>query len=237
MPRVARIVVAGCPHHVTQKGNNGQDIFFADADRRAFLALVGRYVRECGVAIEGYCLMTNHVHLIVTPAKENSLALALGRVNFRYAQYVNRTHGRGGHLWQNRFYSCVLDDAHYWNALRYVEQNPSRAGIAGAPWLYRWSSAAAHCGEFLDIGLLDLRRWQEMARESEWRDQLSRALPAEDADSLRRCTATGRPLGRVGFIARIERALGRRVHALPHGRPFMTKRKPAKNEPKPHRQN
>jgi len=224
MPRVARIVVAGCPHHITQKGNCGQDIFFSDADRRAFLALLSQYALRCGVSIEGYCLMSNHVHLIATPETKDSLAAVMGRTNFRYAQYVNRTYQRSGHLWQNRFYSCALDDAHYWAALIYVEQNPLRARIVRMPWRYPWSSAAAHCGESVDRGLLDLRRWRTMADESEWRKELSRIRPFEETDIIRQFTNRGRPLGNAAFVARIEHAIGRRVHALPEGRPPEAKR-------------
>jgi putative transposase len=219
MPRVARIVVADCPHHVTQKGNSGQDIFFSDDDRRVFLGLLSRYARECAVAIEGYCLMTNHVHLIATPATEKSLARAMGRLNFRYAQYVNRVHGRTGHLWQNRFFSCALDDAHFWAALLYVEQNPSRAGIAPVSPQYPWSSAGVHCATTVGSGLLDLRRWRRMANEAEWEKALASAQASEEADLVRHHTKTGRPLGTAGFIAKIESALGRRAHAFPEGRP------------------
>ena len=146
MARTARVVIPRVAHHVTQRGNNRQDVFFVDADREVFL----RYLREAAtrfaLQVEAYCLMTNHVHLVVTPEHEDSLAGALKRVDQLYAQYVNRLHGRSGHMWGNRFFSCPLDTNHSGRALVYVERNPVRAGLCRQAWQWRWSSAAAHCG-------------------------------------------------------------------------------------------
>ncbi len=104
MPRMARIVIPGQPHHVVQRGNNRQDVFFVDDDRRAYLEFLREHCERFGFNVLGYCLMTNHIHLVGTPASEDSLAKAIGRTHFRYSQYVNRLHGRSGHLWQNRFF-------------------------------------------------------------------------------------------------------------------------------------
>jgi putative transposase len=146
MPRVARIVIPGLPDHITQRGNNRQDVFFVDDDRRTYLALLKEQSERFGLAVVGYCLMGNHVHLIATPSAEGSLARAVGRTHFLYTQYVNRLHGRSGHLWQNRFYSCPLDGPHLWSAMCYVERNPVRAKLGRVAWSYAWSSAAAHTG-------------------------------------------------------------------------------------------
>src|SRR4051812_10110037 len=108
MPRVARIVLADIPHHITQRGNNRQDVFFVDDDRRAYLAILAEQFRRYGVAVLGYCLMTNHVPLIVIPRTADALAKAIGRTHWLYPQYVNRLHRRSGHLWQNRFYSSAM---------------------------------------------------------------------------------------------------------------------------------
>ncbi len=145
MPRVARIVIPGFPHHITQRGNNRQDVFFVEDDRRVYLQTLFGQALRFGLDIEGYCLMTNHVHLIATPRRPDSLAKALGRAHYLYTLYVNRLHGRNGHLWQNRFFSCALDEGHYWTAMTYVELNAVRAGLARTAWRYEWSSAAAHC--------------------------------------------------------------------------------------------
>src|SRR4051794_7568134 len=112
MPRVARIVIPGLVHHVTQRGNNRQDVFFVNDDRAAYLRILAGQCLRHRVAILAYCLMTNHVHHLLIPATEDSLAKALGRAHWLYTQYVNRLHGRTGHLWQNRFYSCAMDDEH-----------------------------------------------------------------------------------------------------------------------------
>ena len=153
MPRVARIVVPGVPHHVTQRGNNRQEVFFVDDDRGFYLDLLGRQAQRFGLDVLGYCLMSNHVHLIAVPQREDSLAKAIGRTHFLYTQYLHRLHGRSGHLWQNRFYSCALDEAHCWAALCYTERNPVRARMVRKAWRYRWSSAAVHCGSTDSLAL------------------------------------------------------------------------------------
>lgn len=220
MARVARIVIPGALHHVTQRGNNRQDVFFVDGDRRVYL----KFLREQGLRHEfqlvGYCLMTNHVHLIGVPAREDSLAKAVGRCHFLYTQYVNRLHGRSGHLWQNRFYSCAMDDAHATTAMAYVEANPVRARMARRAWEYTWSSAAAHCGAGDPAPGLDLAAWRPQWSPGEWRSQLE-ALAADEGivKTLRSHTHTGRPLGSDSFLSKIEHRLGHRVRPLAVGRP------------------
>ena len=147
MPRLARTVAVGCAHHITQRGNNRQDVFFVDDDRRVYLELLGEQAEKYGLQIEGYCLMSNHVHLVAVPKAEEALAKAVGRTHFRYTQYINRFHKRNGHLWQGRFYSCALDTRHFWLALKYIERNPVRVRLCRKPWRYEWSSAAAHVDE------------------------------------------------------------------------------------------
>ena len=153
MPRTARVVIPGCVHHVTQRGNNRQDVFFVDADRQMFLQYLREAAERFALRVEGYCLMTNHIHLVVTPQREDSLAGALKRVNQLYAQYVNRLHGRSGHLWQNRFFSCPLDREHLWRALVYVERNPVRARLCRKAWQWQWSSAARPLRRGRSLGL------------------------------------------------------------------------------------
>ena len=220
MLRVARIVVAGAAHHVTQRGNNKQDVFFVDDDRRVYLELLWEQGQRFGFRIEGYCLMTNHIHVVGVPARKESLAKAIGRTHFRYSQYVNRMHGRSGHLWQNRFYSCALDAGHALNALGYVELNPLRAGIVKKPWDYPWSSARTHCGAGITHPFLDLTAGFETTSAKEWKATLKQIARDKAAlESIRRSTHTGRPLGSDSFLSKIEHALGRRVRALPIGRP------------------
>ncbi len=122
MLRTARIVVPEVPHHITQRGNNKQDVFFVDDDRYIYLELLGMQGAKYGLHIAGYCLMTNHVHVIGTPAPEDALAKTLGRTHFLYTQYINCMHHRSGHLWQNRVYSCAMEDDYFLKALCKVIQ-------------------------------------------------------------------------------------------------------------------
>ena len=220
MPRLARIVVPGMPHHVTQRGNNQQDVFFVDEDRKVYLKFLREYGERYGFRIHAYCLMTNHIHIVGVPDKEESLAKAIGRTHFRYSQYVNALHQRSGHLWQGRFYSCVLDEAHYENALHYVEQNPVRARMHRRAWCYPWSSAAVHCGTVPHDGMLDLAHWRAMlGDERRWRSVLEHGVDPEFQEAFRRNTHTGRPLCTDSFLSKLENQLGRRLRALPVGRP------------------
>jgi putative transposase len=230
MPRIARVVVPRTPHHVTQRGNNRQDVFFVDDDRRAYLKILAVQCRLHRVKLLGYCLMTNHVHLIPVPATTDGLARAIGRTHWLYTQYINRMHGRSGHLWQNRFYSSPLDDRHALLAMRYAEWNPIRAGLCRVAQRYRWSSAAAHCTatdgaqrRASDNDVVDVELWRELSAGLNWAKELKTApTPAETA-RLRRCTHTGRPLASNSWLSKLEKKLGRRLRALPVGRPREAK--------------
>ncbi len=206
---------------MTQRGNNQQDVFFVDGDRRAYLSILAEQGERFGLSIQGYCLMTNHVHLIVTPRDEQSLAKAVGRTHWLYTRYVNRLQGRSGHLWQNRFFSCALGGRHLWRAMAYVERNPVRAKRVRAAWRYPFSSAAAHVGAKCDAaaGLLDLRWWWSKQTPQAWRDVLAVGEEAAAVDEIRHSLRRGRPLGGDRFIAKLETALGRRLRPLPVGRP------------------
>ena len=219
MPRCARTVVPGVPHHVTQRGNDRQDVFFSEDDRSEWLGLLHRQAARFGLRVLGYCLMTNHIHLIAVPGSETALARAVGRVNFLHAQRINRLHRRSGHLWQNRFYSCPLDPAATHNALAYVELNPVRAGMTARAWDYPWSSAAAHCGLAEPHPVLDPAAWENPVPPEEWRATLEACLHDNPGyQALRAATSTGRPLGSETFLESIENTLKKRVRPLPIGR-------------------
>ena len=224
MPRLARAVAVGCPHHITQRGNNRQDVFFVDDDRRVYLEFLKEQSERYGLEVSGYCLMSNHIHLVATPQGDTSLARAIGRAHFRYTQYINRFHKRSGHLWQGRFYSCALDERHFWLAMRYVELNPVRARICRKPWRYVWSSAAAHVNRDVRTELLDLAKWHDMISAKEWRSALEEGIDERAVVRLRMNTHTGRPLGSDGFLSKLEKLLGRRVRPLPIGRPKKNKK-------------
>jgi REP-associated tyrosine transposase len=160
MPRRARCVLPGIAYHVTQRGVDRRATFSADEDRHTYLRLLGENLREADVRLWAWCLMTNHVHLVLLPGSEESLSVLFRRVHGRYAQYYNARWGRSGHLWQNRFFSCILGTGHLWTALAYVERNPVRAGMVEAAVDYPWSSAAAHTTGIAPTGLLDMAWWQ-----------------------------------------------------------------------------
>lgn len=225
MPRIARIVLPGYPHHITQRGNNRQDTFFTDDDRRAYLAILRSQAKRYGLTLLGYCLMTNHVHLVVIPQGPDSLNKAIGRTHWIYSQAINRWHGRSGHLWQSRFYSCALDDAHLIAAMAYLERNPVRAGLARVAWKYPWSSAEAHLNLKDPQGLISLDRWRVVSAHLNWRQVLERKEEAAEISRLRIHTRRGRPLAGDRFLSKLETALGRRLRPLPRGRP---KTKPKK---------
>jgi len=208
-------------HHVTQRGNNRQQIFFADGDHKLYLDLLAKYAERCGTRIVGYCLMTNHVHLVVVPEQGTSLARTLGRAHSEYALALNKAVQRSGHLWQNRFFSCPLDESHFLSALRYVDLNPVRAGLVTQPWDWPWSSARAHCFAAAVDPVLDdgwsgcFRGWNH----TEWRECLQTEMLESECDALRLATHTGEPLGPRQFMTQLERQAGRRLRVLPRGRP------------------
>ena len=228
MPRLARAVAVGCRHHITQRGNNRQDVFFVDDDRRVYLELLKEQAEKYGLEVFGYCLMSNHVHIVATPHNEDSLAKAVGRTHFRYTQYINRFHRRSGHLWQGRFYSCALDERHLWLAAKYVELNPVRAGICRKPWRYRWSSAAVHINEKARSDLLELPQWYDIISAEQWRKELNAGINEAELVRLRVNTHTGRPLGTDSFLSKLEKLLGRRVRPLAVGRPRKKRTKKSK---------
>ena len=224
MPRMPRAVFPGVAHHLTQRGVDRQAVFFADRDRQVYLQLVQRAATQFGVSIVGYCLMPNHVHWIAVPESPASLTKTFARAHGRYAQYCNSLLQRSGHFWQNRFYSCALDDAHLWAALRYVERNPVRAGLRAASEDWTWSSAAAHVGRQASPPWLDLSPWRSRFTPREWEDYLAADTFSEAEAALRLNTYSGRPLGTDAFVARLEVALGRKLRPGKGGRP---KAKPA----------
>jgi putative transposase len=146
MGRFTRVVAVDVPHHVTQRGNGRRFVLDGDVDRTIYLKLLHENIVLHGVALIGYCLMSNHTHLIAIPHKVDGLSQALKQTHGRYASYWNAAHQSNGHVWQGRYYSCPLDHSHLWEALRYTELNPVRAGLVSGAELWPWSSAACHCG-------------------------------------------------------------------------------------------
>lgn len=155
--------------------------------------------------ILAYCLMLNHIHLVCVPESKEALAICLRRTHGRYAQYLNARLLRSGHLWQNRFYSCALDERHLWTALRYVELNPVRAGLVANATCYRYSSAAAQLGNKNAFKLVDMEFWSESGAGSTWAESLQVDEGEEERRRIRRATYSGKPLGSDAFIEQCQR--------------------------------
>ena len=206
MARLARAVVPGVPHHVVQRGNRRQPVFFRESDYRAYLRLLSEWCSTHAVEVWAYCLMPNHVHLVAVPSTERGLARAIGEAHRRYTVMVNRREGWRGYLWQGRFSSYPMDEYYLRAAVRYVELNPVRAHLVSSPGEHRWSSAKAHLRGRND-GLVKVGPMLE--RCPDWREFLSTGPDSTDTMLLQRHTRTGRPLGDKSFIELLEHRLGR----------------------------
>ncbi len=219
MARFPRVVATGAAHHITQRGNAQRDVFLTDSDRRVYLDLLGDACRLHRLDLHGYCLMPNHIHLIAVPQRDDSLLLALKTAHGRYASYLNARQRATGHVWQGRYYSCPLDQYHLWEALRYIELNPVRAGMVERAEDYRWSSAASHCRAHNGDVLIQYDLWAERFTAASWREFLW-IRPAETlVQELRQCTHSGRPLGVSQFVQAWERDLHRTLVPRKGGRP------------------
>ncbi len=219
MPRFNRSTVAEFPHHVTQRGNRCSLIFLDDQDRRIFLRKLKETFDKYELQILSYCLMDNHFHLIPVPKEASSLSLAMRDLLGPYATYFNQKHGITGRLWQGRFYSCVLDDPHLWEALRYVELNPVRAGLVRKAEDYPWSSAQSHCGLKQDDLLAPIHVPGNLI--TDWSLWLAdeHENTGQEFKRIRQHTKTGRPCGADAFIDELERILGRPLKPQKGGRP------------------
>jgi putative transposase len=216
MPRGPRLVVPGIPHHVTQRGNRRQQTFFSDEDYRLYLKLLRYWSRQARTAVWAWCLMPNHVHLILVPAHADGLRAALGETHRRYTWAVNRREGWRGHLWQSRFSSFPMDEAHLNACVRYVELNPVRAGLVARPEQWPWSSARAHLG-LADDRLTDVAPMHQ--RVEDWRGLLDAGMDEGERDAIRAAERSGYALGSSAFREQLATALGRPVAPRPRGRP------------------
>ena len=214
MPRIARIIAPGMPHHVTQRGNRRMETFFRDEDYQAYIALMAEWCRKCNVTIWAYCLMPNHVHLIAVPETEEGLRLAIGEAHRRYSAMINRRQKWTGHLWQGRFSSFPMDEKYLLAAVKYIEMNPVRARLVLDPYSWPWSSAQAHAAGKDDI-LVKAEPLLEMV--GDWRLFLSDA-DEEDAARIRGHERTGRALGGDSFLDTLEVTLQRDVKPRKAGR-------------------
>jgi putative transposase len=191
-------------------------MFLDDEDRQVYLRLLHKYAERYGVQISAYCLMTNHIHLIAIPAEDEAFANAIGTAHGQYATLFNTRHEIGGHLWHSRYFSCVLDESHFWNAIRYVELNPVRAGLARRAEDYPWSSAPFHCGRVRSRLVSELIPPKGSANWSSW---LSEGSGSRFNSRLRQRTLAGLPCGSSEFVHEIEVQVGRPLEPRKRGRP------------------
>jgi len=209
MARIARVVVPGLPHHIVQRGNRRQKVFFSDIDRAAYLDYLKIYAKPAGIKFLAYCLMDNHVHIIAVPDKEESLAQGFAEAHRRYTRMVNFREKWRGYLWEGRFKSYPLNEAHLYAAIRYIERNPVRAGMVRDAWDYPWSSARAHVlkqkGSLLEDSFL-------IEEIKDWKLFLSGKDEQADTNLLRMHLNNGRPLGNSHFVTELEKLTGRVLH-------------------------
>jgi putative transposase len=217
MARLSRIVVPDVAHHVTQRGNRRLPIFFSDDDRRFYLRLLRDAGAASGTRCLAWCLMENHVHLVLVPTTSDGLRAMLGEAHRRYTRHVNLREGWSGHLFQGRFASYPMDDAHLMAAVRYVEANPVAAGLVEAAGDWHWSSARSHIAgkRAEDDPLTDVAALGKHVRN--WRSMLRHGLEAGDlgaegeavAEAIEARLRTGRPLADAEQVVDWEAALAR----------------------------
>jgi putative transposase len=216
MPRQARIVLPGYPHHVVQRGNRRQQTFFEDGDYAHFRDLMAAACARFNIRCWAWCLMPNHVHLVLEPADETGLAKAVAQAHQRYTRHINAREGWTGFLWQGRFSSCAMDEAHALMAVRYVELNPVKARLCQRAQDWSWSSARYHHGGPPDGLTADAAY---LSRIADWARYLEDALTLEEEARLGYFTTTGYPMGETGWLADLETKSARRLTPRPRGRP------------------
>ena len=208
MARLPRIVVPGYPHHVINRGNRRQTVFFSDDDKKYFYELLKREAARAKISIWVYCFMDNHVHLIAVPETKDGLAKGIGEAQRKYALTINIRNDWKGHLWEERFKSCPMGESYLYSAVRYIEKNPVRARIVKNAEDYYWSSARAHVFLVNDDLLSDFFLTSLIP---DWAAYLKEETNETDEIFLRTHINTGRPLGDDKFIDELEKLTGRNL--------------------------
>ncbi|MDJ0872811.1 MAG: transposase [Gammaproteobacteria bacterium] len=235
MPRKPRFYLPGLPAHVVQRGNNRQAVFFDDGDYAAYLRWLEEGAQRYGCAIHAYVLMTNHVHLLVTPETREAISRMLQYLGRHYVIYVNRAYGRSGTLWEGRHKGSVVSgDDYLLRCYRYVELNPVRAGMVSSPGQYPWSSYRANAAGTTDPLLTPHERYLALGRSDErrrsaYRDLCRHRLDEEQVRDIRAAWQTGTPLGNDRFRSQLERTLKQKVGQARRGRPVMKKSRTSAN--------
>ena len=226
MPRKLRFYVPGAPVHAVQRGHNRSPIFFDDLDYLEYLRCLKQAADHYGCAVHAYVLMTNHVHLLLTPERADSIGRLFQSLGRHYVRYVNQTYQRHGSLWEGRYKCNVIESqAYLLSCMRYIELNPVRAGMVDDPTKYRWSSYTANAlgtsnavltpqAEYVALGRLPIDR------QSVYRGLFDRVSDSEELRLLRCALQTGTPLGNEKFKAEIEATLNLKVGFAHRGRPM-----------------
>ncbi len=219
MPRIARVVVPECPHHVIQRGGRRQRVFFCEADRVLYLRLLKHHGEKRRLSFLCYCLMENHVHLVAIPRFTWSLSRGIAEAHRNYANLINIREDWKGHLWQARFSSYPLDEKHLFNSIRYIERNPVKAGIVSRAEDYEWSSARAHVYRTKDP---ILSHSELLSAIDDWSSFLEEDLSDTEITLIRDHESSGKPLGEESFISHIEKITGRVFRPRKRGRKWGT---------------
>lgn len=221
MPRIARMVMPNYPHHIIQRGNNRQPIFFDNVDRQLYLKLLRKYSLECGCKIKAYCLMDNHVHLLLVPVKIDSLAKTMQKLSLTFTQHINTKYKRTGRLWECRFHSCLVDrDEYLWSVSRYIERNPVRAGIVVSAREYIWSSAVFSA----DLNCAD-NNWIEpvwkdcLGSREEYVIFLNQLESEREIENIGKAVLKGKPVGTEQFMEKAHKETGIDIIIRSSGRP------------------
>jgi putative transposase len=217
MPRTARVVIPGTPHHLSQRGNRRQTTFFGARDYQLYRAIAAEMFADARVEVWAYCLVPNHVHLVAAPSDPEGLARAMGATHLHYTRAINRREGWTGFLWQGRFASFPMDEVHLLACARYVAMNPVRAGLVRRAIDWPWSSVRAHLAGSADALLTPAPLVERLG--AELGGFFDADAPDDERRRLRAASTSGRPLGGAAWISALERSTGRRFSASPRGRP------------------
>ena len=230
MPRKPRFYLPDIPAHVMQRGHNGEPVFFGDQDYLEYLKILKRVSDACDCAVHAYVLMTNHIHLLLTPRAGESISRLFQECGRQYVTYINHAYRRRGTLWEGRHKGIIVESAAYLlTCMRYIELNPVRAGLVTRPEHYRWSSYAANAlgedncivsphDEYVGLGPTP------SGQREAYRALFNAELTADELGRIRNCTQSGTPMGSERFKERLEKTLSKKVGGEKRGRPAMTKR-------------
>lgn len=225
MPRRARVLMPGVPLHLIQRGNNRSVCFFSDDDYIFYMELLAEQASKSGCEVHAWCLMSNHVHLLVSPQEQSSAGSLMKGIGQRYVQYVNRTYGRSGTLWEGRFRSCLVQSESYVLACyRYIEMNPVRAKMVAHPAEYRWSSYRVNAQSEFSYFITPHSQYLSLggpntSSAEAYRDLFRDELGVGMVDQIRAATNGNYVLGGSRFAAETEAMIGRRAQRGHPGRP------------------